>query len=116
MMKHLLGVALLATVIASPIGPPANGADMDPGLRSKARHATDLGLRFLRATMAKDGSWAGSVGVTAIALRAYLESYRGYNAGDGPFITKPIAFIVKHIRSDGSISKTIQNRCFKIYR
>lgn len=110
MMKHGLGAALLAAIIASPVAVAAEAPKMDPGLRAKARHATDLGLRFLRANMAKDGSWVNSVGVTAIALRAYLESHRGYGVGDGPFITRPIAFILKHVRPDGSISETIQNR------
>ena len=85
-------------------------AQMDPELRKKANRAADSGLRFLRDRQREDGSWAGSVGVTALALRAFLESHRGYNEEDGAFITRPIAFLSAHVNEDGSISETNQNR------
>jgi len=83
---------------------------MDAGLASKAKRATDEGLRYLRSTQAEDGAWSKSVGVTALALRAYLESHRGYNEEDGAFITRPIKFLLDHVNPDGSISETNQNR------
>ena len=88
------------------------GAEMDPGLRKQARRAVDAGLHYLRGTQAENGSWSGSVGVTAIASRAYLESHRGYSEVDGAFITRPLAFILDHVNPDGSISETNQNRSY----
>ena len=87
---------------------PASG--MDPELRSKAKRSVDAGLHFLRQQQADDGSWSNSVGVTALGLRAFLESHRGYSEIDGAFITRPIAFLLAHINDDGSISETNQNR------
>ena len=89
-----------------------NAADntMDPELKSKAKRATDNGLRFLREQQAEDGSWSSSVGITALALRAYLESHRQYTEEDGPFITRPVNFLLSHVQKDGSISESINNR------
>ena len=80
--------------------PLAAGADLDPGLREKAQHAVDAGLHYLRGTQADDGSWSKSVGITALALRAYLESHRKYAEKDGAFITRPIEFILAHVNDD----------------
>jgi squalene-hopene/tetraprenyl-beta-curcumene cyclase len=83
---------------------------MDPALHSKAKRSADAGLHFLRTNQQEDGSWAGSVGVTALGLRAFLESHRGYNETDGAFITRPVKFLLDHVNDDGSISETNQNR------
>ena len=90
----------------------ANASDekIDTQIKSKAKRATDNGLRFLREQQAKDGSWSQSVGITSLALRAFLESHRKYTEEDGPFITNPINFILSHIKEDGSISESINNR------
>jgi squalene-hopene/tetraprenyl-beta-curcumene cyclase len=50
------------------------------------------------------------VGITALALRAFLENRRGYTEDDGPFITRPVQFLLNHVNPDGSISETNQNR------
>lgn len=83
-----------------------------PELLEKAKRSADLGLRYLRNTQAEDGSWSNSVGVTALAARAFLENRRGYNESDGAFITRPLAFILAHVNEDGSISETTQNRAY----
>jgi squalene-hopene/tetraprenyl-beta-curcumene cyclase len=85
---------------------------MDQQIREQAKHAVDAGLHYLRETQREDGSWAGSVGVTALALRAFLQSHRGYNETDGAFITRPVAFLLAHVNDDGSISETEQNRSY----
>lgn len=82
---------------------------MDPELRSKGRRAADYGMHYLRQNQAEDGSWSKSVGITALALRAFLESHRGYNTNDGAFITRPIGFLLAHARKDGAISESLQN-------
>jgi len=89
-------------------GAPAASATaaMDPELRTKAKRAADDGLHYLREHQAPDGSWSNSVGVTALALRAFLESHRNYNESDGPFMTRAVRFILDHANEDGSISET----------
>jgi squalene-hopene/tetraprenyl-beta-curcumene cyclase len=83
---------------------------MDEELRSKAGRAVDAGLHYLRLSQQENGSWSNSVGVTALALRGYLQSHRGYSEVDGAFITRPIEFILAHVNEDGSIGETNQNR------
>jgi len=104
--------ALCLVILTMGAWQAAHAADdnMDPGLRSEAKHATDKGLRYLRETQGEDGSWSGSVGITALALRAYLQSYRGYNESDGPFIARAIDFLLANVKADGSISESINNR------
>ena len=89
-----------------------NAADntMAPELKSQAKRATDNGLRFLREQQAEDGSWSSSVGITALALRAFLQSRRHYTEEDGPFITRPVNYLLSHVKEDGSISESINNR------
>jgi squalene-hopene/tetraprenyl-beta-curcumene cyclase len=82
---------------------------MDPAVRSRAQRAVDEGLRYLRNHQAENGSWSRSVGITALALRAFVESHRGYDESDGAFITRPVQFILSHVNEDGSISESNQN-------
>ena len=51
-----------------------------------------------------------SVGITALALRAFLESPENYNESDGAFITRQVDYIVSKVQPDGSISATLQVR------
>jgi squalene-hopene/tetraprenyl-beta-curcumene cyclase len=91
----------------------AHAADtMDPALKERAQRAVDGGLHYLRGTQAENGAWSNSVGITALALRAYLESHRKYDEGDGAFITRPVEFILAHANDDGSLSETNQNRSY----
>lgn len=110
--KLSLGARVLCVALLVAVAGTAAAAEtaMDPELRAKAKRATDQGLRFLRSTQAEDGSWLGSVGVTALALRAFLESHRGYDESDGAFISGPVAFILSKVNADGSISESPQNR------
>lgn len=99
-------VAFLST------GVLAAGPAIDRDLAEKAKRAVDEGLHYLRGTQAEDGSWSKSVGVTALALRAFLESYRGYGEQDGAFITRPVKFLLGNVKDDGAISETNQNRSY----
>ena len=110
-MKHP-GKSLLATLLALLFVSISTMAaqHMDPQLRSKAKRSVDAGLHYLRQSQQENGSWAGSVGVTALGLRAFLECHRGYNESDGAFITDPVSFLLAHVNEDGSISETNQNR------
>jgi squalene-hopene/tetraprenyl-beta-curcumene cyclase len=110
MTKALLLLALSAFVSIMPVAQAAEG--LDPALREKARRAVDAGLHYLRAQQAVDGSVARSVGITSLSLRAFLESHRGYNEGDGSFITRQVDFILSKANSDGSISESLQNTSY----
>lgn len=110
MLQRFILVTLAGLMLAAPA---ARAADtMDPQLREKARRAVDAGLNYLRSQQAEDGSVAKSVGITALSLRAFLESHRGYNEGDGPFITKQVEFLLSKVNADGSISESLQNRSY----
>ena len=110
MMKNLLLALLAGLVLATPAARAADG--MDPALREKARRAVDAGLHYLRDQQASDGSVARSVGITALSLRAFLESHRGYNENDGAFITRQIDFLLSKVNKDGSISESLQNTSY----
>lgn len=105
----VLGLALVPLPGAAADAAPA---PMDQALTKKAQQAVDEGLHYLREHQAEDGSWSKSVGVTALGLRAFLESYRGYNEADGAFVTRPIKFLLDHVNPDGSISETNQNKSY----
>lgn len=81
---------------------------MDPELERRAKRAIAGGLNYLRNQQAPDGSLMRSVGITALALRAFLESHEKYDESDGAFITRQVEFIVANARPDGSISTTLQ--------
>lgn len=90
--------------------PAAHEAALDAELKTKIERAMEDGLRYLREAQADDGSWSQSVGVTALALRAYLQSPRGSAEANDPFIARSTAYLLDHVQDDGSISETNHNR------
>ena len=108
--RHVLAaLACLATAAA----PFVHAADaMDPALREKARRSVDAGLNYLRSQQAADGSVARSVGITALSLRAFLESHRRYSEADGALITRQVEFLLSKAKADGSISESLQNTSY----
>lgn len=67
-------------------------------LKKAEREATikssvDVALRFLWSKQGTDGSWNGDSGLTALALRSFINSPRRYTPQDGPFITRAIDFL-----------------------
>ncbi len=111
-MKHKILPFVLFSLLLSAVstGLLADSNGMDPEIRSKAKRAVDAGLHYLRTHQQENGSLSNSVGVTALGLRAFLQSHRGYKESDGAFITRPIQFLLEHVNDDGSISETNQNR------
>ena len=103
--RHVLALPaglLLATAMA-------RAADsMDPQLRQRAKRAIAGGLHYLRGQQAADGSLLKSVGITALALRGFLESPEAYNESDGPFVTRQVEYLLANVRPDGSISASLQ--------
>ncbi|MFM9914897.1 MAG: prenyltransferase/squalene oxidase repeat-containing protein [Rhizobacter sp.] len=103
--RHLLvlpACAVLAT-------PSVRAADaMEPELRRKAKRAIAGGLHYLRGQQAADGSVLKSVGITSLALRAFLESPEKYNEDDGAFMTRQVDYLLANVKADGSISASLQ--------
>ena len=103
MTYRSLAVAVSLTVATAV---PVLAADLDKELRAKADHAVDAGLQYLRKHEGDDGSWSKSVGVTAIAVRGFLESHGHPKETE---VAQPIAFIVKHAQKNGSIGESKEN-------
>lgn len=99
--------ALLPAAALLALGAPQLRADpgLDPQVRADAQAAIERGLAYLRGRQAPNGSWSRSVGITALDLRAFLESPHGYSEQDGSLIARPIAFILSQRHADGSISE-----------
>lgn len=107
-IKHIAGALLMGCALVT-----AQAAQsMDPALRTAAQRSVDRGLHYLREHQSEDGSYSASVGITGLALRGFLESHRGYNESDGPFITRSVEFLLKNVQPDGAISQTPQNRSY----
>jgi len=109
-MKKLATIISFVFLAIMTFNVNASDNNMAGDLKSKATRATDNGLRFLREQQAEDGSWSKSVGITALALRAFLQSHRQYTEEDGAFITRPVKFLLSNVNEDGSISESINNR------
>jgi len=111
MMKRRHVLPLLACgAITIPAARAAEG--MDPQLRRRVVRAIAGGLHYLRGQQAPDGSVFKSVGITALCLRAFLESPEKYSEADGAFITRQVDFLVANARPDGSISSTLQSTAY----
>jgi squalene-hopene/tetraprenyl-beta-curcumene cyclase len=107
--KPVLAILLACSFVGTSL---AADETMDPKLREQARRAVDRGLHYLREQQAENGSLSKSVGITALALKAFLTSHRGYNETDGAFITRPLNFLVANAQPDGAISESLQNRAY----
>ena len=107
--RQLLATPAWLVLAAAPAG--AAGA-MDPELRRRTVRAVAGGLLYLRGQQAADGSVLKSVGITALSLRAFLESPEKYTEGDGPFISRQVDFLLANVRSDGSISTSLQSTAY----
>ncbi|MBX3645474.1 MAG: terpene cyclase/mutase family protein [Rubrivivax sp.] len=107
--RHLLATpaCLLLPTMAAHAAP-----DMDPDLRRRCVRGIAGGLHYLRGQQAPDGSVLKSVGITALSLRAFLESPEKYTEADGPFITRQVEFLLANVRPDGSISTTLQSTAY----
>ncbi|MGW8367820.1 MAG: prenyltransferase/squalene oxidase repeat-containing protein [Gammaproteobacteria bacterium] len=103
-LQHSRQARIVAAALLTVFATSASAEGLDPELGPEVRRAVDEGLSYLRDAQADDGSWSSSVGVTAIALRAFLESHRGYDESDGAFITRPVQFLLANVNPDGSIT------------
>ena len=91
-MKRVFGLVVVAMLMAS--GVLAQGpSGLDEELRGEVKAAIDRGLGYLRWSQAEDGSWGDNLPLTAMALKAFTDSHRGYKEEDGPFIRRPLAYL-----------------------
>jgi squalene-hopene/tetraprenyl-beta-curcumene cyclase len=108
MIKRRLFLAVPAGIVLS----AGAAAAIDPQLKSRAERAISSGLHYLRGQQGADGSMMKSVGMTALSLRAFLESHKAYNEDDGAFITRQVEFLLANVRPDGSITAGMQNTAY----
>ena len=92
--------ALALTLVAS----PAQAGGLDAKLTDAAKKSVDKGLHFLRGKQEKNGSYGNHVGLTSMALLAFVESHRDYKADEGPFISEALKWLVSQAREDGAIT------------
>jgi len=107
-MIKLVSTLGIILAISLPLSSHAND-NLDPGLRNQVEQAIERGLTFLRRSQAQDGSWSSSVGITALALRAFLESPQGFSEKQ-PFIKRSVDYLVSQTRKNGAISESVTNQ------
>lgn len=108
--RHVLALPALGAFAGAAFA--QTGEKIDRALRQRAVRAIAGGLHYLRGQQAPDGSLLGNVGVTALALRAFLESPEKYNEADGPFITRQVEYLVSKARPDGAIAASLQGTAY----
>lgn len=104
--------ALTACLLIFAAAPAHAASRLDPHLRAEAKASIKRGLDFLRKRQAADGSWSRSVGITALDVRAFLESPLGYSEKNGKVITQPLAYILAEGHPNGSISESNENGAY----
>ena len=85
--------------------PPAESAQVAPLTSDEVRTAIDAALRWLRTQQYTESGSYGSVRETALALRAFLVSPRGYHVSDGPFLSRALDNLLAHQQADGAIAQ-----------
>ena len=60
----------------------------------------EKGLAWLRTQQYADGSWRSNIGITSLAVLAFLNA--GYDEKD-PTVRKALNYILRNVRSDGAI-------------
>jgi squalene-hopene/tetraprenyl-beta-curcumene cyclase len=103
MMLCLSVIFFVAGGGVSLAGQPEEAPLLSKELQTQVEDAVDRGLKFLRAQQSEDGSWSHSVGITALVVKGFMESPRKYTEEDGPFIRKPLDYIVSKAKPTGAI-------------
>ena len=77
-----------------------NSTNITVNVVTKQRFVIEKGLCWLRSRQNPDGSWQHNVGITSLAVLAFLNA--GYNESDET-VANAIKYITNHVHSDGSI-------------
>ena len=100
---------ILLLLLPNGFADEAKSSDIDPQIKKKVKKSVDHGLLFLRSTQTPEGHW-GHPGITALAAIAFMKSPRKYSDEDGPFIRRPIEFLLSIQKEDGGVyKKTLPN-------
>lgn len=80
---------------------------IDSALKSEMKSSIDRGIRFLRQQQAENGRWQiqghDDPGTTALALTAMFLSPRAYTLDDGPFVRRPMEYLLSLVKENGGI-------------
>ena len=74
--------------------------------RDTVKSAIDRAANRIIDSQRPDGSWgsfAGDPGITAMALKALVDTPRAYREEDGPFITSAVKYLLSHQQPDGGV-------------
>jgi hypothetical protein len=72
---------------------PAIAAPPDAALRNAVKASIEVGVTWLRWQMDREGTWRGDVFATAGVLRVFGENFRKYVEDDGPYMSRPAAYL-----------------------
>lgn len=78
-------------------------ATIDKNLKAEIRASIDRGLMWLKNQQEKNGSYGNHVGITGLAVTAFMKSPRHYAEDDGPYIKNAIKYILSQVKPDGGI-------------
>lgn len=74
--------------------------------RAHLKGVIDKGANWIIDSQRPDGSWgshAGDPGITAMVLKALVDSPRAYREEDGPFISAAVQYLLSLQQSDGGV-------------
>ncbi|WP_372368394.1 prenyltransferase/squalene oxidase repeat-containing protein [Candidatus Uabimicrobium sp. HlEnr_7] len=105
-MKYLTVVLFIGMLLPSIALADSKNLDhsikLSKQTKSKVKSAIDRGVRFLRYSQNKEGHW-GHPGITALILYSFFLSPRKYGPEDGPWVRKPIEYIINLQKENGGI-------------
>jgi len=97
-MKKIAVVLIIAALMI-----PCLGISSDKGTETKAMNLIDSGLKWLSTQQEKDGSFRHHVGITGLAVTAFLKRPGGPPAEYKSVVQKGLDYILRHQNEDGSI-------------
>lgn len=93
------GVAAAAALaLSGAVGVPALAAPPDAKLRSAVKASIEVGVTWLRWQIDGEGTWRGDAFTTACVLRVFAENFRKYAEDDGPYMSRPAAYVRQALR------------------
>lgn len=103
-LKKIMLMIFLALVLPglSIAEKSSSASGLEKALKSEVKVRTDQAIQFLKDQQAKNGSWMNHPGITALCLQSFFTCPRSYNRLDGPFMRKPIDFLLSMQQKDGS--------------
>ena len=98
----LIAVIIIIPAIMAQEKAKKEKAGLAPKTRQAVKRAIDRGVRFLRNAQNKQGHW-GDIGITGLIVTALLQCPRKYGPEDGPWMRRPIEFVISQQKKDGGI-------------